>query len=238
MKMLEVQDCWNKIGVTGDRSCPQLTQFIHCRNCPVYSAAGRGLLEREAPEGYLNQWTDLLSQTQLGIEQTISQDQLDSQTISVIIFRLGGEWFALPAKFFKEVTHPCVIHTVPHRTNQIFRGIVSIRGEIMLCVALDHLLGLQSIPTDLKSESKLELKASTVVYERMVVVEVEQKSWVFAVDEIYSIQRFNIRDFRETPSVIAKAAESYTKAVINWNQKKVNYLDYELLFYTLNKKIV
>ncbi|NEN98182.1 MAG: chemotaxis protein CheW, partial [Moorea sp. SIO3I7] len=24
-------DCWNQIGVTGDRSCPELKTFIHCR---------------------------------------------------------------------------------------------------------------------------------------------------------------------------------------------------------------
>ena len=32
----------------GDRSCPELLSCVHCRNCPVYSAAGRSLLEREA----------------------------------------------------------------------------------------------------------------------------------------------------------------------------------------------
>ena len=33
-----VNDCWNRIGVRGDRSCPELKQYVHCRNCPVYSA--------------------------------------------------------------------------------------------------------------------------------------------------------------------------------------------------------
>ncbi len=34
-----VDDCWNRIGVRGDRSCPKLAEHIHCRNCPVHAAA-------------------------------------------------------------------------------------------------------------------------------------------------------------------------------------------------------
>ena len=33
-----IDDCWNRIGVRGDGSCPELKQYVHCRNCPVYSA--------------------------------------------------------------------------------------------------------------------------------------------------------------------------------------------------------
>jgi len=33
-----VDDCWNRIGVFGDKSCPQLERHIHCRNCEVYGA--------------------------------------------------------------------------------------------------------------------------------------------------------------------------------------------------------
>jgi len=35
-----IERCWNFIGIEGDRSCPQLATYTHCRNCPVYSTAG------------------------------------------------------------------------------------------------------------------------------------------------------------------------------------------------------
>ena len=38
---VEVQDCWNKIGIAGDRSCPELTKHIVCQNCPVFASAAR-----------------------------------------------------------------------------------------------------------------------------------------------------------------------------------------------------
>ena len=54
-------DCWNRIGVTGDRSCPELNTFVHCRNCPVFAAAARAFFDRPAPEGYLAEWSRWLA---------------------------------------------------------------------------------------------------------------------------------------------------------------------------------
>ncbi|HBP1772226.1 TPA: chemotaxis protein CheW, partial [Pseudomonas aeruginosa] len=35
----QVDDCWNRIGVHGDKSCERLAEHVHCRNCEVYAAA-------------------------------------------------------------------------------------------------------------------------------------------------------------------------------------------------------
>ena len=44
-------DCWNHIGVSGDRSCPELNTFIHCRNCPVYRRGRPDLLRPPRARG-------------------------------------------------------------------------------------------------------------------------------------------------------------------------------------------
>ena len=44
-----IDDCWNRIGVRGDQSCPLLIEHIHCRNCALYAAAAIRLLDD--PEG-------------------------------------------------------------------------------------------------------------------------------------------------------------------------------------------
>ena len=228
-----VYDCWNQIGVEGDLSCSQLKSVIHCRNCPVYSAAGRGLLEREAPPEYLNEWTDILAKTQ----PAQSEAQLDgaivrsAETLSVMIFRLGSEWLALPVRLLQEVTQPCVIHTLPHRSNQLFLGLVNIRGEILLCVSLSHLLDLETTP-----DSSQPL--SSVASKRMMVVANDENRWVFIIDEVVGVQRFQLSELQNTPVVISKASEAYTKGVIHWQGHKVNYLDSDLLFYTLNRRIL
>ncbi|NER21582.1 MAG: purine-binding chemotaxis protein CheW [Symploca sp. SIO1B1] len=229
----QLNDCWNQVGVTGDRTCGELEKFIHCRNCPVYSAAGRGLLEREVPSGYLQEWTDLLAQA----KDSCSLRPIDSTTnksveqISVVIFRIGVEWLALPANLFKEVTQLRTIHTLPHLSNEVLLGIVNIRGEILLSISLGKLLGLET-----KADGAQNM--SPVVYPRMVVVEKEGAKWVFAVDEIYGIKHFEPEELQDTPVVIAKATETYTKSLLQWQDKQINYLDYELLFYTLNRRIM
>jgi len=229
----QLNDCWNQIGVIGNRTCDELEKFIHCRNCPVFSAAGRSLLEREVPPGYLQEWTDLLAQAknsqsllQLGDTTSRSVDN-----ISVVIFRIGVEWLALPAALFKEVTQLCTIHTLPHLSNEVFLGIVNIRGEILLCISLGKLLGLEMT-------ADKQHNISPVVYRRMVVVEKEGTKWVFAVDEIYGIKSFEPEELQDTPVVISKATQTYTKSLINWQNRQINYLDYELLFYTLNRRII
>lgn len=214
-------DCWNQIGVEGDRSCPELKTYIHCRNCPVYSAAGRELLDREAPPGYLNEWTHLLTQEKE--EQAVG-------TISVGIFRLGEEWLALPAQLFKEVTEPSLIHSLPHRSNHILLGITSIRGEIQICISLSEFLGLEpAAPSH---------NMSPIVYKRMVVVEKEGDRWVFPVDEIYGVHRIHPMDLRNVPATVSKASVTYTKSIFIWQDKSVSYLDEELLFYNFTTKIL
>lgn len=226
----QLNDCWNHIGVEGDRSCIELKKVIHCRNCPVYSQAGRSLLERVAPLDYLKEWTAVLAETQeepsWAEQQPAFRIRRAIDTLSIIIFRLRDELFALPVRVLHEVTTPCVMHTLPHRSNDLLLGLVNIRGEILLCASLSRLLGLDE--TNLAS-SRLK---------RMLVVGHEDSKWVFPVDEVHRIYRIHLNEIKSTPVVVSQAKETYTQGVIDWQNKKVNYLDAELLFDTLARRIL
>jgi chemotaxis-related protein WspD len=214
-------DCWNQIGVWGDRNCPELLAYSHCHNCPVYATAGRGLLEREAPAGYRDELTHSLAQ---------EKDEQAVDTISIGIFRLKGEWLALPAYTFTEITEPSAIHTLPHRSNNVLLGVVSIWGEIHICISLSEFLGLEATASS--------QTINPIIYQRMVVVEKEGDRWVFPVDEIYGIHRVHLDELQNVPATVSKTAGTYTTAIINWQNTSVSYLDDELLFYTLNKKLL
>lgn len=226
-----LQDCWNQIGVMGDRTCSQLKTAIHCRNCPVYSAAGRSLLDREAPSEYLEEWTSILAEIPDGEDQINNWALVRaSDTVSVIIFRLGKERFALPVNVLQEVTTPSTIHTIPHRSNKLFLGLVNIRGETILCVSLNASLNLECVE---------ELKAIDAIRtKRMFVVEHNQNKWVFPVDEVHGIYRFHLNEFKDTPTVISQATDAHTRGVIIWQNKNVNFLNVESLFQSINDKIL
>lgn len=216
-------NCWKLIGIWGDRSCPELKTHTHCRNCPVYSAGGRKLLEREAPQGYVSEWTDLLAE---------QKETKAKGTVPVVIFRLGVEWLALPAGLFQEVTPVSPVRTLPHRSNEILLGLVNIRGELQLCVSLSSLLRLNAAPAPAGQNIK------NIVYKRMVVVEKEGNRWVFPVDEIYGVHRIATEEVRNAPATVSKVPDSYIKGIISWREESVSYLDDELLFYTLNPRIL
>lgn len=221
-----IDDCWNRIGVVGDRSCPELKTVILCRNCPTYAATGRSLLEDKPPPGYLDEWTHLRKSEFLTDIHSIAP----IGTISVSIFRLGEEFLALPAQLLKEVTQNSVIHRLPHRSNNIFLGLVSIRGEIQMCISLSALLGIEIADVNLEKVSG--------VSQRMVVVEKEGSRWVFPVNEIYGIHRIRPDELGQVPTTISKVPDTYTKGVITWQSQRVSFLDDELLFYSLNKKVL
>lgn len=216
-------NCWKLIGIWGDRSCPELTTHTHCRNCPIYSASGRNLLERVAPTGYVSEWTDLLAE---------QKETKAAGTVPVVIFRLGVEWLALPAGLFQEVTPVSPVRTLPHRSNDILQGLVNIRGELQMCVSLSSLLRLNAAPAPAGHNIK------NIVYKRMVVVEKEGNRWVFPVDEIYGVHRISTEEVRNPPATVSKVPDSYIKGMISWRDESVSYLDDELLFYTLNKRLL
>ncbi|MFN6462057.1 MAG: chemotaxis protein CheW [Nostoc sp. DedVER02] len=230
---LKIERCWNSIGIEGDRSCPQLATYTHCRNCPVYSTAGRYLLERSIPEDYRHQWTELLAKSRTDDNSQISHTLATIQ-ITVVIFRLQREWLALSAQIFKEISPANVVHTIPHRSNQILRGLVSIRGELLLCISLSDLLNLETADTAVQT-------LSPVVYSRMVVLEKADKTWVFGVDELYGVHRFHRDELQDPPKSLT---QTYTKGLFHWQpsgsqmERSVSYLDDELLFTTLARKVL
>lgn len=228
-------ECWKAIGIWGDRSCGELKTHTHCRNCPVYSSGGRNLLEREAPAEYVSEWTDLLAEIEAAATRQVATD-----AISIVIFRLGGEWLALPAGLFKEVTPVAPVRTLPHRSSAVLLGLVNVRGEIQMCISLNALLRLETSNAgdSLLHELASRQPAKNVTYQRMVVVEKEGNRWVFAVDELYGVQRIHPDEVGNAPATVSKVPDTYIKGMINWQEKSVSYLDDELLFYTLNKRVL
>jgi chemotaxis-related protein WspD len=216
-----INDCWNKIGVWGDGSCPELIKYIHCRNCPVYSAAAVKLLDRELPKGYIAEWTSHFAQE----TPAAAQD-----TNSVLIFRLGSEWLALSTIVFEEVSELKTIHSLPHQRNDIVLGLINIRGELLVGVSIAKALGLGET-------AQLKQKSNHTVHGRMLVVSSEGHRFVFPVDEVGGIHHFSLKEVKKVPTTVAGAGSTYTTGLLSWRDKSVGCLNDQLLFYTLNKSL-
>ena len=211
-----ITDCWNEIGVFGDSSCVELERYHHCTHCPIYSEGARRLLDQEPPPDYLFEWTAVLAR-----EKEIPKQN----TFAALLFRIGEHRFALSAKLFREVAEVRNVHRIPHRTNDLFRGLVNIRGTLHLCVHLAPLLKLQGEEMHSNPEKPKHREKS---YARMIVVEKDSKPWVFAVDEIFSLQRFPQEEIVPMPD-----HEKATRGIIEWEENTFDVLDENLFFQRL-----
>lgn len=216
-----VNDCWNRIGVLGDASCAELTQHIHCRNCPVYSAAAVDLLDTEQPPDYLKHWTDQIAQ---------EQELTELDTHSILVFRIAAEWLALPTGVLQEIVSSRPIHSIPHRRNGVVLGLVNIRGELLACFSLQHILGLEQT-------TNLAQQKHHVAAGRLLVIQGEGSRAVCPVDEVLGLARFRPRDLAPVPATIAKAAATYTRSMLSWQQRSVGLLDEQLLLHTVNRSL-
>jgi chemotaxis-related protein WspD len=214
-----IHDCWNRIGVSGDASCPELKEHIHCRNCHVYSAAAVELLDRDLPANYLDECTRYVAQQKV---------EAAGDTQSGIVFRIGSEWLALPTTVFKEIVGMRPVHSLPHRRNGVVLGLANVRGELLICVSLRQILRL-----DETAESKNEkLRTANA---RMLFIQYEGLRAVCPVDEVFGVHRFRLRELMPVPAILARATTTYTKGVISWPQGAFGLLDEDLLFYALNR---
>lgn len=215
----EISPCWNQIGVHGNGSCPELQKFIRCRNCPVYSNAAVQLLDRPLHPQCRNEWTQYFAQPK----------QLPAPAkASALVFRISAEWLALQTQAFQEVAEHRTVHSLPHRQRSIVLGLVNIRGELLICVSLGHLLGLERTPT-----------AQTVrrTYARLLVTGWDGNRLVFPADEVRGIHRFQPSEIEEPPVTLVKSNFSYIQGLLSLAGRTIGLLDAERLFSALNRSL-
>ena len=206
--------CWKRVGIWGDRSCPELPGHGHCRNCPVYAAGAARLLDAEVSAEYLAAGARHYSQ---------AKTETRAAARSAMVFRVAGEWLALPTGVFQEIAPPRPVHSLPHRRDALVAGLVNIRGELLVCVSLPAALGLAAPGGPVPATA------------RLAVVGRGADRFVFAADEIAGILRHDDQALAPVPATLAHAQASHTRGLLQWRGRPAGLLDEGLLFHTLNR---
>jgi chemotaxis-related protein WspD len=202
-----VKACWREIGIFGDSTCELLPQVIHCRNCVEYSRGGRELFDRPASAELLEQWTATIA---------AAKEQAQLNTISVVVFRLQEEWFALATDVFAEVSEYHPPHVVPFRTGGAFLGLVNVSGELLLTISLARLMGIPE-------------SAATPQRPRTCVITHSRERFAFPVDEVLGVLRVEDSSLKPAPSTVAKAKAALTESLFEWKTQNVGLLNVEKL---------
>ena len=221
-------DCWNRIGVHGDQSCPELNQVVHCHNCPVFARAGQQFLNGPSPAGYLEEWTARLA-------APVATPATDLQ--SVLIFRLGEEWLALPVEVLAEVTPWRQPHRIPHRGGLV-AGLVNLRGELHLCLHLAQLLGIRrDREQPVNQVESGQAPRSNPMTERLLVTVWREQRWAFPVDAVDQVQRYSQALLTPAPATVARSLHRYSRGVFSWDDRVIGLLDPERIFPSLEGQL-
>jgi chemotaxis-related protein WspD len=214
-----LRTCWSEIGVLGNGTCRELQRYTHCRNCPVYANAAVQLLDRPLLPQYRREWSDHFAKPRKLAAPAKS---------SALVFRINSEWLALPTQAFQEVAENRLVHSLPHRREGIVLGLVNVRGELLICVALDRLLGLESAAASPPARRG---------YDRLLVTNWDGNRLVFPADEVRGIHRFHSDELLDLPGTVAKSEFTYTLGLLHWQGRSIGFLDAERLFATVNRNL-
>lgn len=200
-----LDDCWNRIGVFGDKSCAQLQKHIHCRNCDVYGAAAIALLDRYGSR--LEHDED---------DHSHAPEDLGEQR-SLLIFRLGDQWLAIASAGLAEVMPMSPIHSLPHRQGRGLLGVTNVRGTLVACLSLRELLGLD------ESEPPVGRR----IIPRMLTLESAGGPMVTPVDEVSGIQRIPLEQITSASRDDSRPISRFTAGVLQWRGQSITVLDGE-----------
>ncbi|MGO3986171.1 chemotaxis protein CheW [Pseudomonas sp. SAS7] len=204
-----IDDCWNRIGVHGDKQCPLLERHVHCRNCEVYAAAATRLLDRYA----------LMQDHQAAAVQPVEENT----GRSMLLFRLGEEWLALATASLAEIAPLQTVHSLPHQRSRLLQGVANVRGALVPCLSLADLLGVQAYTAEQHSGRAMP---------RMLILAAEGGPVVMAVEEIDGIHRLD-------PLLLGSGQDAtrFTAAVLQWRGRSVRVLDDQHLLSAVQRSL-
>ncbi|ARP82712.1 hypothetical protein CAL12_19060 [Bordetella genomosp. 8] len=220
-----IDDCWNRIGVRGDRSCPRLAEYIHCRECPVQEEAAKHLLYRaQADTAVLQTGAAAMPPvTTAGARPDALATATGTDTTSLLIFRLHAEWLALPVSALAEVTPMRPVHSLPRRPGVVL-GVCNVRGRLVPCISLAALL-------DLAPREDAADKATP----RMLVLSTRGGTIVSPVDEVAGIQPYPRTAIGPLPDTLAGG--HYAAGVVHYRDRAVGMLDATRLAHAIEGKL-
>lgn len=230
-----IDDCWNRIGVRGDGSCPKLERYVHCRNCSVHDAAAARVLDR----------VDAVSTIER-IDIGTRQNADEADTLSCLVFRIGGEWLGLPTAFCAQVAQLRPVHSLPHRRHRAVLGVVNVRGRLIVCMSLRRLFGMdggeQMASPGAQTIDARELGRLLVMQrpqrDREGNVSAENEGPIaFPADAVDGVHRFSRACLQPVPATLAQRFASHAHAVADFKDRTVGLLDAERLVDSLSRSL-
>lgn len=180
------------------------------------------LLNRPHPKGYTEEWVESLKH--FAFEESIPRQ-------SLLVFRIKGEWLALPSYCIKEVTKTTFIHSLPHTNSNVLLGITNVQGELLVTISMQNLLNIPDTPKTLEKDYTYSR------YSRNIVFEDKKNVFAFPVDEIFGLTYVKSANIEPVPISIIKSLKNFFSGIFTLPDDvlSVGLLDEKLIINSLNE---
>lgn len=138
----------------------------------------------------------------------------------IIVFYAGGEAFGISIDSVKEITKIEQITRVPN-TEAFIKGVINLRGSIIVVTDLATRLGLQSKKYDEDS--------------RIIIVDINRRNWGIIVDSATEVIRYPKENIKAAPGIITqKINANFLQGVAVSGKQTVIMLDISNLLWGSN----
>ncbi len=125
---------------------------------------------------------------------------------------------AFAARDVARVQPEAPVHRIPHRSNDVIRGLCNIDGELVLTADLERLLQISTDATPADDNADQDQR-------RMVVIGGQGERWAFAVDAVLVVDRFDTDTFRALPVTVERALVHYAESLVPIEDGQAAILD-------------
>jgi chemotaxis-related protein WspD len=220
-----LDDCWNRIGTRGDKSCPSLAQYLRCVHCPVFEQAAARMLDRPA---------DIAANGLPAVNNTGAQHG-EARREGSLVFRVGAEWFVLPAKVLQHVDEARPIHSLPNRRSPVVLGVVNVRGVLTLAASLAALLHIEAEPA--ARANRMDNRVDRKGRPRLLVTEWNGETTAFPVDDVDGVAHFSADALLPVPATLAQGKRRHVHGIFSWRERSIGVLDVDALFEALLRSL-
>ena len=145
--------------------------------------------------------------------ETDKNEKVDnSEILQLVGFKIGQEEFGINILAVQEIIKIIDITTVPNASDYI-AGVINLRGRIIPIVHLRKRLNMPVIETDKNT--------------RIIVVEINDKTIGFVVDEVQEVLRISTDITEKPPELVSGVDSEYITAVAKLENRLLILLDLE-----------
>lgn len=148
----------------------------------------------------------------------MEKPSLEAEELQLVIFKIAGEEFGVDINQTKEIVRLIPITSVP-KAPVFIKGVVNLRGQILVVIDLAKRLNLTSVLHPEKA--------------RIIVLELKESVAGMIVDEVVEVVKISRKNIEGKPELIAAEAQyEYLKGVAKLGKRLVVLIDLIKVFST------